>query len=62
MVYETQHTGMSASGGGYESTPFCNVTEIQSHFGSVSNPVSEFYSVGIDETIGLKEKIEDVQK
>ena len=60
MVYETQHTGMSASGGGYEPAPFCNETESQSHFDSVSNPTGEFYSVGIDETMGLKEKIEDV--
>jgi hypothetical protein len=60
MEYGTQHTGISTGVGGYEPAPSCNETERESYSDSVSNPFGEFYSVGIDETVGLKEKITDI--
>ena len=60
MVYETQHTGISTGVCGYDFAPSCNETNRESYFDSVSNPTGEFYSVGIDDSLGLKEKITDV--
>lgn len=60
MEYGTQYTGISTGVRGYELAPSYNETERESSFDSVSNPFGEFYSVGIDQSTGLKEKITDV--
>ena len=57
MTYETKSTGIYTGGRGFESSyepETASPTESRyDHFG-------EFYSVGIDDSLGLKEKIEDV--
>ena len=60
MQYENQYTSTSAGAGTYEPDSFCNETERESYLDTHSDPVSEFYCVGIDHTPGLKEKITDV--
>jgi len=60
MAYETKPTSISTNTSSYEPSSFCSDTARKSYSDSISNPFGEFYSVGIDETIGLKEKITDV--
>lgn len=62
MEYEAKYSGMFAGVEEYELDPFHKETEREISFNTLSNPVGEFYSVGIDQTTGLKKKIADVHR
>ena len=60
MEYETGYTDASAGEGEDNYDSFHGETDEGFSFGSDSDSLGGFYSVGIDESLGLKEKIMDV--
>jgi len=60
MEYETGYTGTSAETNGDNYDSFHRESDEDISFGPASDSLGGFYSVGIDESLGLKENIADV--